>query len=273
LDAEIGAAAKSLFFAPDLIRPGPGLLPFGAKARDRRERRREVDTIAATRRTQLAELLAARRNRRADKADSATHHGHPRTVAALLTALVIAVAAAGSLMSLTTTTAAPSQEPADPGSAATDLPTYESDPTTLVTAAEPAPQRSSAVDLGTPETAAVSWLAAWCPIDPQRSPEALAAGIRAVMTTEGWAQFTATPGQTPADPAPGATVSCDRPTARVVFRPPGNDTTVVVLVAATRTITGPDNVSTTRRFRIERRRYVVRGVDGLWRVDVPAVGG
>ena len=103
LDAEIAAAAKSLFFAPDLIRPGPGLLPFGAKARDRRERRREVDAIAATRRTQLGELLAARRDSRVDRSVGATRRGHPRTVAALLTALVIAVAAAGWLMSLTTT--------------------------------------------------------------------------------------------------------------------------------------------------------------------------
>ena len=69
------------------------------------------------------------------------------------------------------------------------------------------------------------------------------------------------------------TASCDRPTARVVSRPPGSDTTVVVLVSATRTITGPDNTGATGRFRIERRQYVVRGDDGLWRVDVPAVGG
>jgi hypothetical protein len=90
LDAEIGAAARSLFFALISFVPAR-LLPFGAKARDRRERRREVDTIAATRRTQLAELLAARRNSHVDKADGATHRGHPRTVAALLTALVIGV--------------------------------------------------------------------------------------------------------------------------------------------------------------------------------------
>ena len=119
----------------------------------------------------------------------------------------------------------------------------------------------------------MSWMAAWCPIDPHRNPDALAAGIRAVMTTEGWAQFTATPGQTLADTAPGVTASCDRPVARVVSRPPGSDTTVVVLVSATRTITGPDNAGATERFRIERRQYVVRGDDGLWRVDVPAVGG
>src|SRR6478752_3233504 len=95
LDAEIGAAAKSLFFAGDLIRPGPGLLPFGAKARDRRERRLEVDAIAATRRTELGERLAARRDRRVQRSVAARRHGHPRIVAALLTGLVVAVAAVG----------------------------------------------------------------------------------------------------------------------------------------------------------------------------------
>jgi hypothetical protein len=273
LDAEITAAAKSVFFAPDLIRPGPGLLPFGAKARDRRERRREVDTIAATRRTQLAELLAARRNSHLDKADGATHHGHTRTVAALLTALVIAVPAAGWVMSLPTTTAAPTQNPADTGSATTDLPTYESDPTTPGIAAESTPQPAPAVDLETPEAAAVSWMAAWCPIDPHRDPDSLAAGIRALMTTDGWAQFTATPEQAPADTAPDVTASCDRPVARVVSRPPGSGTTVVVLVSATRIISRPDNTGASERFRVERRQYVLRGDDRLWRVDVPAVGG
>ena len=117
------------------------------------------------------------------------------------------------------------------------------------------------------------WMAAWCPIDPHRNPNALAAELRAVMTTEGWAQFTATPEQALADTAPGVTASCDRPVARVVSRPPGSDTTVVVLVAATRTITGPDHAGATGRFRIERRQYVVLGDDGVWRVDVPAVVG
>ncbi len=46
-----------------------------------------------------------------------------------------------------------------------------------------------------------------------------------------------------------------------------------VLVVATRTLTGPDNTGTTDRFRIERRQYVTLCDDGMWRVDVPAVGG
>jgi hypothetical protein len=69
------------------------------------------------------------------------------------------------------------------------------------------------------------------------------------------------------------TASCDRPTGRVVSRPPGSATMLVVLVSATRTISGPDNAGAARRFRIERRQYMLRGGDGLWRVDVPAVGG
>jgi hypothetical protein len=86
-------------------------------------------------------------------------------------------------------------------------------------------------------------------------------------------KFHPTPGTMMADSAPGLMAACDRAQARVVSRPPGSDNTVVVLVSATRTITGPDNAGATRRFPVERRQYVIRGVDGLWRVDVPAVGG
>ena len=94
------------------------------------------------------------------------------------------------------------------------------------------------------------------------------------MTDAGWAQFAATPGQTVPDPRPGVTASCDTPRARVVSRPPGSTTTVVVSVSATRTVTDtPKRRCDTERFRIERRQYVVRGDDGLWRVDVAAVGG
>jgi hypothetical protein len=247
-------------------------LPFGPKARDRRERRREVDAIAATRRTELGDLLAARREGRVERSVGATRRGHPRAVAAVLTGLVMAIATVGWLMSLTPP-ATPAQVPADTRYAATNLPTYEAEPTTLAVAADNAPMSAAGVDLTSPEAAAVSWMAAWCPIDPHRDPDALAAGVRAVMTTDGWAQFTATPEQAPADAAPDVTASCDRPVARVVSRPPDSDTTVVVLVSATRTITGPKNAGTTRHFRIERRQYVVLGDDGAWRADVPAVGG
>jgi hypothetical protein len=279
LDADVAAAAKALFFAPDLIRPGPGLLPFGAKARDRRERRHQVDMIAATRRAELGRLLAARRNSRIEPSIGATRRGDPHLVAAVLGAIVILVAVAGWLMPLTTTTAAPSLLPADTFTAATDLPLYEPDPTALGTIGATTTQPDSGVDLTTPESAAASWLTAWCPAKATRDPDAVTAGIRATMTADGWAQFTATPGQLLVAAAPGTTASCDTPTARIVARPPGSDNTVVVLVSATRTITEPDadsdaeNAEAAAGFRIERLQYVVRGDDGVWRVDLAAVGG
>ena len=194
-------------------------------------------------------------------------------MAALLTALVIAVAAAGWLMSLT---------PPPPRHLRTRptpvrrqricRPTNQTRP--------PRPPRLNPqhnqlrpVDLSSPEAAAVSWMAAWCPIDPHRNPEALAAGIRGGDDPEGWAQFTATPGQILADTAPGVTASCTTPTARIVSRPPGSDTTVVVLVSATRTITSPDNAGATEAFpdraaavrRPGRRRVVAgRRAGGGW---------
>ena len=47
---------------------------------------------------------------------------------------------------------------------------------------------------------------------------------------------------------------------------------VVVAVSASRTVTDAEHVET-RRFLIQRRQYIARGEDGLWRVDVAAVGG
>jgi hypothetical protein len=269
LDAEIAAAAKALFFAPDLLRPGPGLLPFGAKARGRRERRHQVDTIAATRRAELGRLLTARQSSRIEPSTGVARRERPHLVAAVLGALVIAVAVAGWLIPLTTTTAAPPLPAADTVSAATELALYEPDPT----APGPAGASTAAPDLGTPEAAAASWLAAWCPADANQDPDAVAAGIRAVMTADGWAQFTATPGQLMVNTAPGTAASCDPPTARIIARPPGSDNTVMVLVSATRTITDAETPGAVERFRIERLQYVVRGDDGVWRVDVAAVGG
>ena len=194
-------------------------------------------------------------------------------VAALLTAVVVAVAAAGWWMSQTPTAPGPPHVAAGTGSEATDLPRFEPDLTTSVATRPSAPGSvSPAVDLTSPETAAAAWLATWCPID-HRSPDDVATRVRSVMTDAGWAQFAATPGQTVPDPRPGVAASCDTPRARIVSRPSGSTTTVVVSVSATRTVTDTTKPVAIQRFRIERRQYVVRGADGLWRVDVAAVGG
>jgi hypothetical protein len=124
-----------------------------------------------------------------------------------------------------------------------------------------------------PEAVASAWLAVWCPNNPGRNPEVSTGAIRELMTAPGWAEFSSTPGQTTTDLRPGLTASCDTPQARIVSRPPDTDGSVVVLVAATRTLTDATNRAPIRNFRIERRQYVVRGDDGRWRVDVAAVGG
>jgi|GEM_PF-6179637 len=273
LDDRIATAAKALFFARDLVRPGPGVLPFGARARARRERRREVDATAAARRAELNRLLSARRDSRGAGTRVSVSRGRPRVVATLLVAVVIATTVAGWWMMETPVPAATTVS-TDTRAAATDLPSYIAEPTSWPDAAATAPQvtPAAALDLTSPEAAAASWLAAWCPIHPHRNPAAVAEAIRAAMTDAGWAQFTATPEHALASGIPGLTASCDAPRARIVSRPPGTDRLVVVAVSATRTVTDAEHTGA-RRFRIERRRDVVRGGDGLWRVDVAAVGG
>ncbi len=272
LDERIATAAKGLFFARDLVRPGPGVLPFGARARDRRERRRQVDATAAARRSELNKLLSERRDSRGAPSRVSRKQGRPQLVATLLVAVVLAIAVAGWWMTETRVPAATPVDEADTSMAATDLPSYITDATGLEGASPAAPKNEpfATTDLMSPQAAAASWLGAWCPIDPNRNPEAAAAKIRAAMTDAGWAQFTATPEHALAEGIPGLTATCDAPQTRVVSRPPGADRLVVVAVSATRTVTEHEE---TRRFLIERRQYVARGGNGLWRVDVAAVGG
>lgn len=279
LDAEITAAARALFFSRDLVRSGPGLLPFGSKARDRSRRRREVDALAAARRAALAELLTARRTSRAARGRRSVRFAHPRLVAAALTAVVITISAAGWWMARSTTPTGPvvtkvgnGPAPAGPALAGSNT---ESVPATPTSVSDVTSGPDAGVDwsLASPEAAAESWLAAWCTFDPNANPEDTQARTRAAMTAAGWAQFAGTSGSTMAGAVAGATASCGTPSARIVSHPPGTDVPVVVLVWAIRSVFDPENLGRAGSFRIERRQYVVMGDDGLWRVDVAAVGG
>lgn len=265
LDTEIGAAAKALFLGGDLVRPGPGPLPFGAKARDRRVRRRDVDTLAAARRTELEKLLTARRTSRSAQGTRSRSGAGPRVVSILLISVVIVVAAVGWWMSAATSPTAPTVESADTASAASDPPGTGS---VWVISPDVTGTIPAVPDSIWPEGAAASWLAAWCPVDPTANPDTVARLVREAMTPAGWEQFSTTPGQLVTEG--GMAASCDEPVAQVVSRPPGDATVVVVLVSATRTVTDANG---TRQFRIERRQFVVRGDGGLWRVDTAAVGG
>lgn len=261
------------------MRPGPGLLPCGSKARARSKRRREVDALAAARRAALAELLTARRTRRAARRQRPVRFAHPRSVAAALAAVVITISAIGWWMARSTTPTEPAPTMVDTGPAAAGPALAGSNPNSVAATPTTGSDVTSGRDAGedwslaSPEAAAESWLAAWCAIDPNPNPEEAQGRTRAAMTAAGWAQFTAGSGSTMAGDVAGATATCDPPSARIVSHPPGTDTPVVVLVRATRTVVDPGNPGAARSFRIERRQYVVKGDDGLWRVDVAAVGG
>jgi hypothetical protein len=279
LDAEITAAARALFFSRDLVRPGPSLLPFGSKARDRSKRRREVDALAAARRADLAELLTARRTSRTPRGPRSAHFAQPRMVAAALTAVVLTISAAGWWMTRSTTPTVPAPTVIDTGPAAAGPALAGSNPDSGAAAPTTGSDVTSGLHAGdnwslaSPEAAAGAWLASWCPIDPNSSPKQVQARTRAAMTAAGWAQFTAGSGSTVAGAIAGATATCDPPSARIVSHPPGTEVPAVVLVWATRRVFDPENPGAGRSFRIERRQYVVMGDDGLWRVDVAAVGG
>jgi hypothetical protein len=273
LDSEISAAAKALFLASDLVRPGPGLLPFGSKARNRKTRRREVDEIAAARRAVLTELLMARRNARVGSTPAPTGRRRPAMVATLLAAIVIAIAVVGWWMSLATP-AASSDDKSDMPAAPTNPVVAETRSATFLVTGDSRPGPGQiTIEPDSPEEAASAWLAAWCPGDPHQSKYVADDAIRDLMTAAGWAEFRTTPGQTTAGLRPGLTASCDTPKARVVSRPPDTDSAVAVQVSATRTLTDVTKSAPARTFGIERRQYVVRGDDGRWRVDVAAVGG
>lgn len=279
LDAEITAAAWALFFSRDLVRPGPGLLPFGSKARDRTKRRREVDALAAARRADLAELLTARRTSRAARSHRSVRFAHPRLVAAALTAVVITISAAGWWMAQSTTPTVPAPTMVDTSPAAAGPALAGSNPNGIAATPTTVSDVTSGLDAGenwslaSPEAAAESWLAAWCPIDPNSNPVEVRTRTRAAMTAAGWAQFTAGSGSAMAGAIAGAIATCDPPSARIVSYPPGTEVPVVVMVWATRRVFHPGNPAAGRSFRIDRRQYVVKGDDGLWRVDVAAVGG
>jgi len=280
LDAEITAAARALFFSRDLVRPGPGLLPFGSKARARSKRRREVDALAAARRADLADLLTARRTTsRSARSHRSVRFAHPRMVAAALTAVVVTISAAGWWMTRSTTPREPAPSMVDAGPAAAGPALVGSNPNSVAAAPAAGSDVTSGLDAGddlslaSPEAAAESWLAAWCPFDPNSNPEDMRGRIRAAMTAAGWAQFAAGSGSTMTGAIAGATATCDPPSARIVSHPPGTDVPVVVLVWATRSVLDVESLAAGRSFRIDRRQYVVKGDDGLWRVDVAAVGG
>ena len=284
-DAEIVAAARRLFLDRSMIRPGPGFLPVGARARRRRDHRTRIDEELTGRREELARLLRTRRPAVRPASGSAAASVPYWFVATVLAVAVGVVLVVGSLAGRSNPP--PPMPPAPvPGPVARSIPgagnTSRATPFTA-TPADGSMSGGAAVrpglvapDLATPTAAAVSWLLRWCPFDYRQHPTTRIAAARVAMTDAGWAQFSTE--QHSADTAAvwaGVVASrvtgwCTDIRAAVSLQAPRTATGVVVVVTATRTVTTPRLGSYSEA--VTRQQRVVRGGDGWWRVDVAAGG-
>ncbi|EWM19742.1 hypothetical protein KUTG_10046 [Kutzneria sp. 744] len=151
----------------------------------------------------------------------------------------------------------------------------EVDPRTVAVVDAPAGPPTSA-ELASPEGAAAAWLARWCPFTWTEQLAVAEARARAAMTANGWGTFD--PGGNAAARASWAktvaaheTGRCSAASAVVNADAPRSATAAVVMVSATRVVTGSDGPPYTEP--VTAQRVVLRGADGAWHVDLPSVGG
>jgi hypothetical protein len=241
---EITRAARAAFLGTDLIQSGPGLWPFGQRARTRRDRNRQAAADARRRRAAFQQAFEAPRQdsppprSRPGPVDRRTH----RIVIAALAGLAAAVLAAavwfgGSpnshpssqpapLPAATTsspvpvtsepaprspspseTAAVPPQPPIPSGGVTpiTPRPRTTVDPRSVLVVDPPAGDPTP-TELATPDGALRAWLARLCPFDYHAPFGTAERRARPAMTDTGW---------TILDPAqnPGARASWDRTVA------------------------------------------------------------
>ena len=284
-DAEIVAAARRLFLDRSMIRPGPGFLPVGARARRRRDHRTRIDQELTSRRQELTRLLRTRRPAPRPASGSAVATVTHRFVVTVLAVAVGIVMVVASLAGRSNPPPPTHWEPVTgpvtrsiPGVGNTSTATPSAATRTDGSVSGGAAVRPGLVapDLSTPGAAAVSWLLRWCPFDYRQDPTTRITAARVAMTDTGWAQFSTE--KDSADTAAGwagivasrATGRCTDLRAAVSLQAPRTATGVVVVVTATRTVTTTGLGS--YQEPVTRQQQVLRGGDGGWRVDVAAGG-
>lgn len=221
---EIARAARTAFLGADLIQSGPGLWPFGRRARTRRDRNRAATENARRRRAQFQHAFEASRDNaprppQSRPIDRRTN----RLVIAALTALAAGVLAAavwfGGPGAHPST---PAARPGPPAPAGTGTPAPSSTPPASATASgtpavpaqppipsggvtpitprphtpavtpnsvvvvEPPAGDPSAAELATPEAAVRAWLGRLCPFDYRQPLGAAEQRARPAMTDTGW---------------------------------------------------------------------------------------
>lgn len=142
-------------------------------------------------------------------------------------------------------------------------------------------QPPTEADLMSPTAAAAAWFTRWCPFDHTTTTSDRARLIRPGMTDAGWASDA--PGSDTArqeswrrSVAAGESGRCSDPSLdqlATVGAGAGASGAgaVIVQLTAPRVITRAEHTPYVEL--VEQTRVVVRGGDGLWRVDVPVEGG
>lgn len=310
-------------FSRDLIGPGPGVWPWGRKARQRRARREEIT------------LLVRRRHRRLrDRFDDQQHnHGRlplqwrsqPRkpvrwvAIGMLATVALVAVYAlwmadrpsssgpVGILaeagvpsIEVTPGPSSPGTTSAHPGTRPGSSPSRELRsppemlPSTGVAAVTPrAPAAADRPDdvvladrptgpattheLATAERAVAAWMARWCPFDSRDSFGESERRARSAMTDTAWSAWNPEINERArrswnTTVQARETARCAAPTAAVSPEAPRTAHSVIVL-ASTKRVISAEGAAGKYVETLTATRVVIRGADGLWRVDAATEGG
>lgn len=166
-------------------------------------------------------------------------------------------------------------DPIPPGGVAPIAPrphTPAANPATVPVVPAPSGPPSTA-ELSTPESAAQAWMARWCPFDSREPYGAAEQRAQATMTELGWSEFAPRESGRPSwdkRVAAGESAQCSAPQAEIRPEAPRSTTSAIVRITAQQVITGRDGAYVEK---LAEQRIVQRGPDGLWRIDTATKGG
>lgn len=309
---EIARAARRAFLGRDLLRSGPGLWPFGQRARTRRDRNRQAIDNAQRRRAEFQQAFEAPR---AD-APSRARPVDPRTnrivIAALAGLAVAGVAAAVWLggdanpdpstsavppATASTTISAldsivPSPNSATAGGTVAVVPqspipasgvapiTPRPHPTNVapdaVVVVDPPAGDPTPAELATPEGAVRAWLSRLCPFDYHQPFGTGEQRARAAMTETGWRSTD--PAQNPALRSSWEHTVAARESTRcaeptaLISPEAPRSASAVIVIGDVTRVITPDGGASYVE-QLAEVRIVRLGADGLWRVDLNTDGG
>ncbi|MEO6086790.1 MAG: hypothetical protein ABIQ18_27115 [Umezawaea sp.] len=297
----------------DLIGPRPGIVPFGPKARARKQRHQQIEAEAHRRRAALREEFdhavattpLPRRWRPVDRARNAT-------VIASLGVVVFAVVATmwwtetqhapepttppaavpGSSTASTTGSPLTLHTPAGSSPAPSSLPAVAPIPAGGVTAITPTartplaadtvvldpvpPDAPGAGELSTPENAAVAWLRRWCAIAWTDAPGTAERRAQPAMTAVAWTLFDPTRSER-------ALANWQRTVAaqesgrcsapRAIVSPEAPRSPRSAIVLVTADRVVTGTSGVSYVEQVRETRIVLREDDTLWRVDTATEGG